>query len=242
MKLKDIITTILIVGLGLLLVLHTHKALAYMSVEHDRGTKSYVLFGSVLLDNSVYNELILALREAKEGDTVNVVIRKNNGGAVPTMDIITRAMNTSKAKVVVTVEGHAYSAGAVLAFQGDVTRIQPGTKFIFHTGSICFGPGLGCMRVTPDFRYYGKDFTEIYDSSIEGNRFIYTHDYIRLPGGVMVKNPFQRNYVDKNYWEFMTTGFDKVIMGYDICKNKKSALSCIVDDLSEGHYVVEGVK
>lgn len=212
-----------ILGWALLLTIIAFctSAKAHLQVTTDEeGHTLFTLYKEVLLDSSTYLPLINTLREAKKGDTVRILVSANQGGAVPTMYAITRAMDQSKATVVVTVKNYAYSAAAVIMGHSTYTKIYYDTDLLWHTGSVMvYLPLIGSVRVTVD-KSFLLFMPVVYWDSIRFNRFIHDVDYYSWGNIGLVKNPFQRTWVSREYWDALREGEDVFISGREVCYNK----------------------
>lgn len=197
-----------------------HDTQASLLIETKNNRVYYVLHYQVLLDNSTYEPLFEALRSAEYGDEIDIIIRNNNGGAVVTMLMIKDLIHRCKGRVRIQVQGFAASAAAYLSMQGDVTYLPHNAKLLWHTGSICYGPGL-CIRLTPALKNQDKTLYRYYLQAVEFNKYIFNKTLICIRPWSCMYNPFQVSFVDKEYWDFVKTGQDKWISGKKICENIK---------------------
>lgn len=76
-------------------------------------------------------KLFTALSEASPNDTVRIDLT-TPGGSVFLLLKILDAIETSKAKVVITVRGYAFSAGFPFAMAADSIKIGPNSLFMVH--------------------------------------------------------------------------------------------------------------
>ncbi len=76
-------------------------------------------------------KLLTILREAKPSDTVNVRIVSKGGGVLLMLEIY-NAVKLSRAKVYTINEGYAFSAGAVVALAGDISKNGESCSFMLH--------------------------------------------------------------------------------------------------------------
>lgn len=204
---------------GVVILVTGSTAQANLRVEIDKtGKPNYVLYLGVSIVNNLYVDLFNALDQAKEGEEVHIIIRNNRGGAVPTMDMIRDRIKKSKGRVIISVEGYAASAAAHLSMQGDVTYLPYDARLLWHTGAVCFGPGM-CIRLTPFLQFWDKRLYDYYERSVERDRWIYNPGIICARPNMCMENPFSRTFVSKEYWEFFKTGYDEWVSGREVCQN-----------------------
>ncbi len=84
----------------------------------------FILSENIGFHGDTYWDLVDALDRAKQGDTIYIVLRENNGGYVTDEGRIRDAMHRSKALVVTEVQGWASSAALCILFSGDRVMIQ----------------------------------------------------------------------------------------------------------------------
>jgi hypothetical protein len=245
---------LLVAGLTLFVtIIHSPKAEAYLKTEIKNDTVYWILHNRVLLANVEYLPLIKRLESAKKGDTVRIIVRSNRGGSVYTMQMISRAMHNSKAKVIVSVEGYAASAGAHILLQGDEAHVPPSAEVLWHTGSICYGD-YGCVRLRPYVLPY-------YLTAVSNQAYLYPQNILKGPGllymdlnkfkislpvitihGIQwhtfkITPPGDRRYVSAEYYAFFLTGEDRWVTGQEFCKWNLGDVS--LRDKRE-HYVGKG--
>ena len=237
-------------------IVYAPESKAYLLVEESNGKTHYVLYSKVLLANATYLPLLDRLKEAKKGDVVRIIVRKNFGGAVPTMNMITNAIHKSKAKVIISVEGWAASAGAHILLQGDIAYIPAKAQVLWHTGSICYGPGK-CVRLTPVMQPF-------YAYSVWNQRYLYPSNLlcvrphacidmrqieinIPLPSRfgiywktIKINPPGDRKYISKDYWDFFLTGQDKWVFGREFCQWNLGDIALFRDKREQ--YLEDGCK
>lgn len=85
--------------------------------------------------NIWYEDVMKALREAKEGDTVTFHL-SGYGGEIDSMYLLINGVRASKAIVTMSVEGSVYSADAELATAGDYLVMGKYTWLMFHSSTI----------------------------------------------------------------------------------------------------------
>lgn len=81
-----------------------------------------------------YKDLILALKQANEGDTIELRINCP-GGRCDIGMMIVQAIQETRAIVVCNVVYPSHSMGAIIAVAGDYLVMQPHTFLMFHTYS-----------------------------------------------------------------------------------------------------------
>lgn len=238
-------------------LLYTPDCRAQLLKETIGSETNWVLYKQVKFAYEGYLPLIHKLNDAKEGETVRIILRKNGGGAVPTMDLIAKAMVASKAKVITSVQGWAASAAAHILMHGDEVIIPPDARILWHTGSISFD-GKKRIRITPDLQpwYFYAVNKQMYvyplvkSACKEGPCISLEGVKITLPtldtnlGTVVWKkhtiNPDGKyRYVSKEYYKFFLTGGDKVVTGKTVCSWN---LDQYPKRDAREHYIGEGCK
>jgi ATP-dependent protease ClpP protease subunit len=97
----------------------------------------WTLYGSIN-DYSDYKELILALKEARDGDSIELRINCP-GGDTSVGAMIIQAIRQSKAVVVCNVVYPSHSMGALIAIAGHYLIMQKHSFIMFHTYSCMTG-------------------------------------------------------------------------------------------------------
>ncbi len=97
----------------------------------------WTLYGGI--DNfNEYKDLIKALKEAQEGDTIELRINCPGGRSDIGMMLV-QAMRESKAIVICNVVYPTHSMGSIIAISGDFLIMQPHSFLMFHTYSCMTG-------------------------------------------------------------------------------------------------------
>lgn len=201
---------------------------------------AYVLRDRISFDSSLYEPLIEDLNNAKEGDIIYIVLKRNHGGAVVTMDLITKAMTNSKATVYTSVVKFADSAAAQIAAHGDYLVLTLDDKLLWHLGSI--SNGIWSTRIDADFRdSWDPSKRKLYWEVLKSNSYVYDPSYLQLPGGGSIVNPFSRTFVTKEVWEYIKSGHDKWVSARDVCYNR-GGLFKLIEFESSNKCVLEGLK
>lgn len=136
-----IIFIVAILGSGLLI-----NAAFNIDKPVEGKTYNIAIIDEIGDPRSVY-PIINTYVNAKKGDTV-ILHLASPGGEVNSMDLIIAAIQASKAKTVMIVEGDSFSAAAVIAVSGNELVMRPSTFIMFHTTSAV---DLDCTKET------GKD-------------------------------------------------------------------------------------
>jgi ATP-dependent protease ClpP protease subunit len=103
--------------------------------------------GNTLGDADSVQPVLTLLQNAGHNDTITFHI-KGYGGDVDGMFALINAINSSKAHVLMSVEGNSYSAYAGLATSAGTLHIDKYALLMFHMGSI---NGVDCNTVTGMF-------------------------------------------------------------------------------------------
>ncbi len=95
------------------------------------GKVCQVYFSDSISGPEDYVQLANQLAMADKETTINIHLI-GNGGRADTIAYLTNVINSSKAKVVMHVDGNVFSAHAMIAFSGDELKISPLSYFLFH--------------------------------------------------------------------------------------------------------------
>lgn len=88
------------------------------------------------LENTMQvKEVVKTLREMPEGSKMILHITGEGGSHLPTLYFL-NAINNTKADVIASVEGPAYSAHALIACAADGIKMSPYSFLMFHTTSL----------------------------------------------------------------------------------------------------------
>ncbi len=101
----------------------------------------WTLYGDIDGFNT-YEALFTALKEAQDGDAIELRINCTGGDASVGFMIV-QAMAETKATIVCNVVYPSYSMGAIIAVAGDYLIMQPHTFLMFHTYSTGMGGKSG---------------------------------------------------------------------------------------------------
>lgn len=101
----------------------------FMSLEVFAGDKTLYLMDQS--DTSETKEVVRALDEAKEGDTITLVIN-SFGGNMHNIRQIIKHMNSSKATIVTQCDVYCYSAGGMVLMSGDEIIIEDESDVLIH--------------------------------------------------------------------------------------------------------------
>lgn len=104
-----------------------------LMTQITRTHSEWALYGPIenFLD---YNDFIKALKEAQEGDNIEIKIN-SPGGRLDVGMMIIQAMKTTAATVVCNVVYPSHSMGAIVALAGDYVVLQKHSYLMFHTYS-----------------------------------------------------------------------------------------------------------
>lgn len=155
MKLRKLIKIFAVIGLvGYLtvLVINNTKIMPVKNIKHFKDD-----FFIGMIDNSdpYLWKLIYELKKASDEDEITITINSPGGGAMITEEIV-GAMQHTKAKLHVIVDGLAASAGGIIAVaRPDVLTIKKDSEFMVHY-AISMDNG-GQMIPTTDPATYALD-------------------------------------------------------------------------------------
>lgn len=103
--------------------------------------ETWSLWKHISRNISDYKELLKALRNAQEGDVINIDIHSSGGSCEVGFKIIEH-IKESKAVVNCIVSGDCYSMGTLIALAGDSLTMKRHTFLMFHT----FSYGIGHQK------------------------------------------------------------------------------------------------
>ena len=117
-----------------------------MPTERVIRTKKHTewdLYGPIK-EFSEYEKLIKGLKEATEGDKIDLLVNCT-GGRCDVGFMIVQAIRGSKAHIHCVVTYESYSMGSLIAIAGDSMEMLPNTFLMFHTYSGGTGGKSGDM-------------------------------------------------------------------------------------------------
>lgn len=115
-----------------LLFLAVYLAVVVFSPANSQSTraeKSFVLATDIYGNLSRYQPLITALTTASKGDIIHITLDHNNGGYVTNEYMVMEAIDQSKATVVTSIRGWAYSAAFSIWLAGDQVIIPKRAEY-----------------------------------------------------------------------------------------------------------------
>ena len=110
---------------------------------------------------------IEAIRDAQEGDLVEVYCVSNRGGYIDTIVPLCNALATTPAHTVCYVEGHCASAGTFPSMICDQVFVGAYSSFMLHCAS--GGTGYGTMvNSAESAKFFEKQYTSLLDDIYTG--------------------------------------------------------------------------
>ena len=111
---------------------------AYFELQHldNTPTKVYRLpSGFDFAHATEFMTAIDALKHAKKGDIITLVVDENWGGADNILFAVINTIKESKAEVIITLNRFGFSCGSFILAFGDYTYLPNNALLGFHTGS-----------------------------------------------------------------------------------------------------------
>lgn len=94
----------------------------------------FYVFGEIEDDINKYSDLLNVLKTANEEDTIVIYINSEGGSLRMAVQIV-NSMMTSKATVITSLDGDAYSAATMIFMAGHEYVINPNCSFMIHNYS-----------------------------------------------------------------------------------------------------------
>lgn len=164
----------------------------YASIVNTAPTETLVLKNVFSILDPGYLATAQRLSSATEGENLVIQVKNNFGGDVMVLQMIQRAINTSKASVTITLKNIGLSCGTYILGMGDFLVLPADSVLLFHTGT-----------------YMGKTITEVSQPG----------DTLNGPIFKEVMKGFEpyRGWITKEELTEYKKGGDIWVTGADIC-------------------------
>lgn len=106
--------------------------------EYVNRYQKWTLWGTITSKYSDFRDLLAALRQANEGDVIEIDLESSGGDCDVGYKIISHIKNC-KGKVNIIASGENYSMGSLIAIAGDSLEMEENSYLMFHTYSSAIG-------------------------------------------------------------------------------------------------------
>ena len=131
---------------------------SYVQKDLGSGNTLYdFLIHGAIKDIGQYDDLVFSLREAVEGDIVQISL-SSEGGALTVSEFIVNEISRSDATVVVVVDSECASAATSWLLAADQAIVDPNASFLFHEAS--YGPGINTASNIEDAVEHSKELID----------------------------------------------------------------------------------
>lgn len=180
------------------------------------------LSDSFTADNEAAYDFVNAqLASATEYDKITIVVENNKGGDASMLDKAYRAIQNTKAEVVLTVKHFGYSCGTYILGQGNYLLLPYDTTILFHMGSVA---GIPMSVDVPDG--WPADKADVWARLVQ------------LPIDLM--EPY-KNWISKDDYTMFLHGKNMFYSGREICLGLTGGNAPVLYQVDNG-CVIKGFK
>lgn len=143
------------------------KGQASVSTCEREGSSNDILISirDTFVNPKAYHQAIVQLLDAKEQDDVTIYICSPGGSIAAALQLLS-AMKCCKAKITTVATGIAASCGAFVFAHGDVLKMGPAAKVMFH-GSSVSSVGGNTVMVGEELQALTKKVGEIIRPAVD---------------------------------------------------------------------------